>query len=410
MVQGNIMSNKLNENLLRKNISLLNAQSCTGCGACFQICPQSCISMKENEEGFFSPSVDKDCINCGLCVSHCPIFTPIKNDEIKLERYAVILKDKELLPKSSSGGLFAGIANYILKNNGVVYGAAYDKNLDVHHIGITNVKDLAALQGSKYVTSNTETTFADVKNKLEDGIMVLYSGSPCQIAGVKAFLGRSYANFYTMDLICHGVPSLKLFRKYLQWLGKKHHGKIIYYGFRDKDVAGWCCRGKILVKTKTKTKTKTIIWECDPYYNSFMKCETYRESCYNCLYANTSKRSGDISIGDFWGTDMNYPEIPRENGISFCSINSYQGQKIWGLVRDFFDIYECHSNESLKLNIAYNHPSERPVVRNSIYDGIDGNISKFFSHFHYSNYYKFAVSMSIPRPVKKIVKKVLGKT
>lgn len=391
-----------------KNISILLQQKCTGCFSCALSCPKQCISMQENGEGFFYPIVDTEkCVECEICVKKCPILTPVELDWIKPSRYALILKDGKVLLNSSSGGLFSGIASYFLENNGIVFGAAYDENLNVHTIGIESKDELYKIQGSKYVACNTEQTFEQAKYLLQKKKFVLYSGSPCQIAGLRSYLNHEYENLYTMDLICHGVPSAKLFRKYLDWLGKKYNGKIIYYGFRDKDVAGWSCGGK------TKTKTKTIEGICDPYYASFLRCESYRESCYVCPFAKSKERVGDITMGDFWGTDKDYPEIPKINGISFCSVNTFQGKKIFEYVKEKFNLYECPKDEILKINIAYNHPSERPLIRDSIYNGIDGNLNKYFKSFKTSNYLKVSLkkmlSFILPKPVKNLIKKLLGK-
>lgn len=375
-------------------------------------CPKACISMQETSEGFFYPMVEAEkCIECGLCVKKCPILSPVKLAWIKPERYALILKDKKALSNSSSGGLFAGVASYFLENGGVVFGAAYDDSLNVHTIGIESKNELYKVQGSKYVACDTDCTFEQVKTLLNAERLVLYSGSPCQIAGLRAYLGKGYENLYTMDLICHGVPSAKLFRKYLEWLGKKNHGEIIYYGFRDKDVAGWSCGGK--VRIKTKTKTKTIEGFCDPYYHQFLICGTYRESCYVCPFAKSTERIGDITMGDFWGTDKDYPDIPAKDGISLCSVNTEQGKRLFELVKDRFNVYDCPKNETLKINIAYNHPSARLKSRDSIYSGIDGNLNEYFRSFSTPSYAKFRLkrlaARVLPKLVKNFMKKVLGK-
>ena len=394
----------------KNNISVLPVQKCTGCHSCFLSCPRQCISMQENPEGFFYPSVNEAvCINCGICVKHCPILTPCENHRIRPERYAVILKDKKTLAKSSSGGLFAGIASYFLENGGIVFGSAYDENLIVRHILVERNDELYKIQGSKYVESDIGEIFRKVQDYLREGREVLFSGTPCQVAGLRSFLGREYDNLCTIDLICHGVPSLKLFHKYLTWLGKKNHGKIIYYGFRDKDISGWSCGGKVLIKTKTKT----IEGFCDPYYHSFLMCESYRESCYVCSFANAEARSGDISVGDFWGTDKAYPEISQEQGISFCSVNTLQGQKIFKFVRERFEVYECPENETLSVNIAYHQPSVRPASRDFIYDGIDGDLDIYFKSFKHPKYFWFIMGRFfrwMPRPAKDVIKKVLGRT
>lgn len=388
------------------NISSLNYNNCVSCRSCEQICPHNSISFHENEEGFLYPIVGKECIDCGLCTNHCPVISPRELNWITPKRYAVILKDKAILNKSSSGGLFGGIAKYILDNGGFAFGAAYDEDMTVRNIMITNKSELEKIQGSKYVVSDTKNTYNQVKDLLNTGKKVLYGATPCQIAGLRAYLEKDYENLYTMDLICHGVPSAKIFKKYLYWLEEKYKGKIIYYGFRDKDVSGWSCGGKALVKTKTKTKT--LEGACDPYYATFLRCETYRESCYTCRFAYQKNRIGDITMGDFWGTDKSYYEIPSKDGISICSVNTEQGQKLFTDVRKYFDVFYIPKDENLTVNIAYNHPSIRPSVRNTIYDGIDGSAKIYFRKFLRTSYLLFVSKKVffklIPRPVKNFVK------
>ncbi|MBQ6779740.1 MAG: Coenzyme F420 hydrogenase/dehydrogenase, beta subunit C-terminal domain [Treponema sp.] len=394
---------------IAKNVASLSHILCVGCRSCEQSCPKQCINMQADTEGFLFPKISDDCIECGSCVRHCPVLSPQKNTDFVAERYAMILKNKNVLSKSSSGGAFGGIADYILHNGGVVFGAAFDEKLCVKQTAVHSPEKLHIVQGSKYVSCSTEHSFSDVKRLLENEKTVLYGGSPCQIAGLKAFLGKSYENLFTMDLICHGVPSEKLFQKYLEWLGKKTKGKVIYYGFRDKDIAGWSCGGKTLVKTKTKTKVIDGI--CDPYYSAFLRCESYRESCYRCPFARSENRIGDITMGDFWGTDKTYPEISGKDGISFCTINSEQGKKVFDLIKNDFDIFPVPGDECLRVNVAYNHASLRPSVRNSIYDGIDGDLNQFFKKFKYEKYPIFLIKKCIhrfcPASLKKILKRLL---
>ncbi|MBR1970742.1 MAG: Coenzyme F420 hydrogenase/dehydrogenase, beta subunit C-terminal domain [Clostridia bacterium] len=393
------------------NISILKHSKCLSCRSCELSCPKNSIKMNSSLEGFLYPLVDSSCIDCGLCIKVCPALSPIKEKNIEPERYAVILKDKKINSKSSSGGLYGGIASYILQNEGIVFGASYDSELNVEITKIDNVDDLQKIQGSKYVAADTKNTFLDVKKLLARNRVVLYGATPCQIAGLKKFLKKDYENLYTMDLICHGVPSNKLFQKYLSWLGNKYRGKIIYYGFRDKDVSGWSCCGKVIVKTKTKTKI--LEGMCDPYYYGFLQCENYRESCYSCPYAKNNGRIGDLSMGDFWGTDLTYPYIPSKNGISFLSINTAKGKKLFNLVKDLFDVFEVPESESMIENIAYNRPSVRPTSRDDYYNGLDGDIDAYFKSKQCVSKFKFflynKVLKFIPKKLKMFIKKIIGK-
>lgn len=391
---------------MKNNITNLEIKNCVGCRSCSQSCPKECIIMQENNEGFYFPYVEENkCIECGLCIKHCPILTPVNLAEENKDYYGLYVKDKNLLLSSSSGGVFSGIASYILEKRGVVFGCSYDDNLIAKHIVVSSCDDLIKLQGSKYVASDTNDTYTQVKKILDKSSkMVLYTGTPCQIAGLKAFLGKDYSNLYTIDLICHGTPSQKLFSKYIEWLGNKMKGKVIYYGFRDKDVGGWSCGGKF--KTKTKTKTKTLEASCDPYYASFLRGETYRESCYVCKYSNM-KRVGDITIGDFWGVEKYYSNIDRSKGVSCCIINTEKGLDLFSTIRERFFCFDCKKDEITYANSNLNYPTVRPKIRDTIYYGIDGDLIEYFKTFKVKSKYIFQIKSFISKITPKFVKKLL---
>ena len=227
------------------NVSVLEKNKCFGCGSCFLSCPKNAIEMESDEEGFAFPKIDeKKCIDCSVCIKKCPSFSPLEKNDFAQETYSVLYKNDEICKKSASGGAFAAFVVKIIENQGVVFGCAYDEDLNAVQIKIDRLENLIKLQGSKYVSSDSKSTFAEAKKDLLIGKKGLYSGRPCQIAGLRRYLGKDYENLLTVDLVCHGVPSQKLFTKYLEWLGQKNGGKIIYYGFRDKDVGGWSCGGK----------------------------------------------------------------------------------------------------------------------------------------------------------------------
>lgn len=392
------------------NINLLERSRCTGCLSCVQICPHHCIGAAENEEGFFYPTMDLGgCTDCGVCVSRCPILTPLAAFPFRQECHGLVLKDPHLLGKSASGGAFAGIAAHILAEGGAVFGAAYDENLVVKHVKIQSTEEIYKLQGSKYVAGNVEDTYSQARDLLKIGQKVLFSGLPCQVAGLRAFLGGDYDNLATVDLICHGVPSQKLFSKYLDWLGKRTGGRIVYYGFRDKDVAGWSCGGKF----KTKTKTKTMEAVCDPYYASFLRGETYRESCYRCEFSSMA-RVGDLTIGDFWGVEKFYPSVDRSNGVSVVLVNSPKGKELFQRLLGCCHSFPCKPEEIRERNTNLNHPAVRPAIRDVIYEGIDEKTGKeFFKRFTHANpsclWFRRAVAGLVPTPVKRLIKRSLGK-
>jgi coenzyme F420-reducing hydrogenase beta subunit len=218
-----------------RSIKKVNKQNCFSCRSCFLICPIQAISMEETKEGFFFPKVSDQCTNCGLCSIHCPSLNPIIENNFKKESYAAYLNNSELLHRSSSGGLFAGFAKKIIDDGGVVFGAAYDNNLFVNQIVAFNHNEVEQIKESKYLESNTNSSFSQVKELLSQ-YTVLYSGCPCQIAGLKKFLGKEYFNLITIDLICHGVPSQKLFHKYLQFKESEFGDKIFLTSSEIKNL------------------------------------------------------------------------------------------------------------------------------------------------------------------------------
>ena len=285
----------------------LPTKNCTGCSACLQKCPKQCISMIANEEGFLYPVIDeKKCINCGLCTKVCPQLKKIKEESTEYPKaYAMRNKNTEELKQSSSGGIFKVLANYVLENDGVVFGVAYDENLNVNHIKVKDKEKLKLLQGSKYVQSNINNTYKEAEKELKKNKIVLFSGTPCQIAGLNSFLMKYYDNLITCDLVCHGVPSQKLFKKYIEFLSEKFKSKVVKYNFRSKNKKGW----GLVSQVETKDgKIRFVEPDFDPYYSNFLSSNTYRESCYKCYYSNCNRVS-NITLADYWGINRIHPKF-----------------------------------------------------------------------------------------------------
>lgn len=349
-----------------ENISRIK-EKCVGCKSCEQSCQKHCISMAENIEGFWYPVVDeKSCIECKLCLKKCPVENTNFHRNEPQEVWAWRNKNDVDIMRSASGGAADSAAKVILHMGGVVYGAAYDEQLTVSHVEVVVDAEREKLQSSKYVQSDLKNTYAKAKQRLVEGKKVLFTGTPCQIAGLYAFLGGDYENLYTVDLICHGVPSPKFFKKYLEYQNKQTAGRVIYFNFRSKDKRGWGTQ--YLLKTKTKTKTKSLSLDC--YGKHFMDGDCYRESCYLCTYANTS-RVGDLTVGDFWGIAKSHPDFNSPKGVSSVFVNTEKGQKLFEKMRPLAEVEVATLEESMVKQGNLVRPSLRPNERNTFYEKID---------------------------------------
>ncbi len=372
------------------NIGVLG-KDCCGCTACEQICPKKCIIFKETNEGFMYPSVDeKVCINCGVCVKHCPIMTTPHSDGVK-NVYAAKYNDRQTTIKSTSGGIFLAIAEKILNEGGIVFGCAYDENLVAKHISVESISELYKLQGSKYVQSDISGIYSKVKNELNSGRQVLFSGTGCQAAGLRSFLGKDYDNLLITDIVCHGVPSPKLFAGYIDYLGKKTRETITEFNLRSKTQHGWGC----YYEYKGKTKSHYGNSDDDLYYNAFIKSKIMRESCYGCNFANCD-RQGDITLADFWGIECINPKFYSKDGVSLVLVNTEKGQKLWKTLKNEIESIDSTIELAVKMNKNLAAPSSRPECRDTIYEGIDGDFDSYVAQ-------KLYVKPSLKRKIKALV-------
>ncbi len=307
--------------------------SCTGCGACYNICPHGAITMKENSEGFLYPEIDNEaCVRCGLCSKICPVNHPDYGMSETPEFYAA-MADDELRQNSSSGGVFPLLAAEILKNGGVVAGAAYTEDFrGVEHILAEDEETLKKLKSSKYVQSNTGRCYSEVQKMLRAGREVLFTGTPCQVAGLKAYLKKDYENLFVVDIICHGVPGPKVFRKYLDELNLG--GKLISVNFRDK-ANGWS--PYLTTTTITTTTTYSSSAEHDVFMNLFLSNFDLRKSCGNCPF-NKIPRQGDLTIGDFWKINDCNPAYNDGKGTSVILVSSEKGKALLKRVESAFKL------------------------------------------------------------------------
>lgn len=322
------------EELRKKKTSKeLPQEECTGCRACANACPKNCISFRKNKEGFLYPQIDySECIHCGKCIKSCPVYNNLK---LEHNRKCLVVKASDKVRKSSSsGGVFYHLADEVLSRKGVVFGSAFDENLDLKHIAITNKKDLHKLQGSKYLQSNTKNTFKEVKEYLNDNRIVLYVGTPCQIKGLHLFLNKKYDNLYTADIICHGVPSPLVFSKYISKLEEKYNSNVIKYDFRNKDEGWKNFNTKIELENGNILKEK---YDQNIYMKGFLRNLYLRKSCYNCSAKGFTSGS-DITMGDSWGIQNEFKEFDDDKGCSIIFINTKQGQNLFNSVQENFEI------------------------------------------------------------------------
>ena len=304
-----------------KIVDELAGAHCCGCGSCAQSCPKGAISMVRDEEGFYYPSVDHEaCVNCGICVKRCPVLSgQPKNDPVT--SCLATWSDRETRLESSSGGMFTVLARHVLSRGGVVFGAAYDEGLVVRHRMVDSEEGLAALRGSKYVQSQTGECYRQARELLEEGKPVLYTGCPCQVAGLCAFLGREYENLLTVDLICHGAPSPGLFERYLK---ETYDGLQTGVSFRDKRVFGWTASMSVRLADGAVADEAA---SRDPYMRMFSACLANRPFCSHCKFTRLP-RVADLTIGDFWGIGGVDRELDDGNGTSVVLVNNARARAV----------------------------------------------------------------------------------
>lgn len=398
-------------------------EQCCGCAACYNACIKQAIMFKPDLNGFYYPFIDSSkCIDCGKCLRVCNYKSEKCGYSHKI-CYAGASKEESVLDSSSSGGVFATLAISFMKSQGVIYGCSLKKingRFVALHTRISELSELSVLQGSKYVQSYIGSTYKDAKKDLDDGKLVMFVATPCQIAGLKKFLqGKSYDNLYCVDIICHGVPSITFFQSYIAYLEKKKNVKIDDFVFRDKKY-GWSVWGSAIIKKHSKKSKMLQNRHNSAYYHYFLSGDIYRESCYSCKYAS-SKRIGDITIGDFWGVEIEYPsylfdkggDFKRDKGISCVLVNSDHGLKMienYGkkinLLPANFDKIRAHNGQ---LNKPVAKSNDKDIIMSLFIKGGYSEVDKMFRRKLGFKKYIYYIWDMIPQRAKKGLKNTLNK-
>lgn len=323
---------------------------CTGCGMCTNICPKQAIKMREGLHGFNFPIIDESlCVDCGLCYKKCPANIEKQCDSTVKNVYAAWNKNKEVRRNSSSGGIFTVLAEKVLESGGLVIGVAWDDNFRPQHIICESADDLKRIRGSKYSQSNTEDIYINVKQELTAGKKVLFSGTPCQVAALKSFLEKEYENLFCVDLICHGVPSNKMFDNYLSSFGKKIENVRLRY----KDPYWDYSFVRLDFEDGTKYQNRTIH---DDYFNLFNVGYSLRMSCHDCRFT-TLHRESDITLADFWGYKAhNFKTINYNKGMSLIIVNSEKGQELLNSVKKSIYVEKSNIDIAIKGNKCLKEP------------------------------------------------------
>ena len=376
-----------------------NKENCCGCTACRNICQTSAIKMVEDQEGFLYPEIDRLlCIDCGLCRKVCPFLTNVIINERLQEPlvYAVKQKDNQVRMNSTSGGVYTEISNLTFKASGYVYGVKFDEEFKVVHSRAIDVEERNKFRGSKYVQSNLKNTFKQIQSDLNAGQGVLFTGTGCQVAGLRKFLEDTKTDIdklITNDIICHGTPSPLLWDDYLKFIQKNRNLKAYTFRFKER---GW--HGYNVKVDFTDGKTKINTPDVKVFANFFGSDLALRPSCYHCKFTNL-QRTSDIMIGDFWGIEKIMPEIDDGKGISLVLINTLKGKKVFEEIKDNLDVWESNTQECLQPNLI--RPTRRPQRRDQFwedyyYKGFEF-IAKKYGGYNFKSIAKKSIKIALMR-------------
>lgn len=375
--------------------------NCSGCTACMNSCPNDAISMVADSEGFKYPEVDETkCLDCGLCLKVCPFhkdYNKGKKPQIPTV-YAAKYKDDSVRLSSSSGGMFTALSNYILGENGVVYGAAFDDDFRVCHQKAENMVERDKFKGSKYVQSDLGHIFLDVKTELDKDRDVLFTGTPCQIAGLRAYLGnKRYEKLILCDLVCHGTPSPLIWNEYIDLLLKNKKTKLNRFNFRDKG-AGWHSSRLYAMFADGSTMYNTPM--VDLFDSIFYQHIALRPSCHACVFTNFDRVS-DITMADFWGIEECKPDFDDNIGVSLVLLNTIKGKRIFENVKEYL-IYESSGIDECKqrhLTEPAKPSLKRDIFWKDYYEHGFEYVAKKYTDYGFINLVKHKIKDNILKPM-----------
>lgn len=381
-------------------IQIKDKSQCCGCMACESVCTHKAIIMQPDEEGFLYPSVNSSlCINCGLCDAVCPIIYRNKNVDLSHNPkalYAVRHKDKETLLDSSSGGAFFALAELVINKGGIVCGVEYSPSMEVRHAFAETLDGCRRFMGSKYVQSNLNGIFHQIKSYLKSDRYVLFTGTPCQVEALNLYLKKPYKNLITSDLVCHAVPSPLIFKEYIKFVNKRKNAKLTSIDMRYKRLCGWSHRFSYRYAFDT---CKSI---CDPsdisnwgrlYFSRLID----RPSCHDCKFTNFH-RSGDFTLADFWDDAHRRPDLYSSDGTSLFLVNSEKGMSLLSSIKEYLDLWSITPEE------AWQPCLEKATMKAPLRDKFWNDYRQKGFSFVYRKYYTDSYKKRIKNNIKKILK------
>lgn len=384
-------------------ISFLNKEDCCGCRACAAVCPCNAITMNSDNEGFLYPVVDEAvCVDCNKCVSSCPVINSPEKPSENPSAYWAINSDEKMRVESSSGGVFTVLAEKTINNGGIVFGAAMsDDCRSVRHISVDNIDELHKLRGSKYVQSDIGDSYNRVKEYLDNGKEILFSGTPCQVEGLLGFLGKDYENLICIDLICHGVPSPKVWEKYIQYVEDTVTSRMESVSFRSKRY-GWHKYSVLFSFENKKENINTL--NDDLFMKAFLRDICLRPSCYSCKFKKLNRQS-DITLADFWGVERLLPEIDDDKGVSLVIVHSAKGESLLKSVEQRLKSGKTDLDSALKYNTSMLNSVKAHKNRGLFFEKMD---DVEFSEL-VSKYANISLYSRIRGKLGRIKRKIFGK-